>query len=168
MSDGDAADLTELEPPRRAGSLKTRSLVVGGVLLVVAGAALFTWKQVKPVVESRKYAKVTYEVRSDGSIVVPRNKVHEIRAQLAGKGLPRGEGIGFELLDQPNFGLSDFVQRANFTRALQGELARTISQMDQVDGARVSGKLAFVEAADAATWLAAVVPGPAQIGRAHV
>jgi len=62
MSDGDAADLTELEPPRRAGSLKTRSLVVGGVLLVVAGAALFTWKQVKPVVESRKYAKVTYEV----------------------------------------------------------------------------------------------------------
>lgn len=83
-------------------------------------------------------SKVTYEVRSDGSIVVPRNKVHEIRAQLAGKGLPRGEGIGFELLDQPNFGLSDFVQRANFTRALQGELARTISQMDQVDGARVS------------------------------
>lgn len=83
-------------------------------------------------------SKVTYEVRSDGSIVVPRNKVHEVRAQLAGKGLPRGEGIGFELLDQPNFGLSDFVQRANFTRALQGELARTISQMDQVDGARVS------------------------------
>lgn len=83
-------------------------------------------------------SKVTYEVRGDGSIVVPRNKVHEVRAQLAGKGLPRGEGIGFELLDQPNFGLSDFVQRANFTRALQGELARTISQMDQVDGARVS------------------------------
>jgi polyisoprenoid-binding protein YceI len=62
MSDGDAADLTELEPPRRTGSLKTRSFVLGGVLIVVAGAALFTWKQMKPVVESRKYAKVTYEV----------------------------------------------------------------------------------------------------------
>ncbi len=62
MSDGDAADLTELEPTRRTGSLKTRSFVLGGVLIVVAGAALFTWKQVKPVVESRKYASITYEV----------------------------------------------------------------------------------------------------------
>jgi polyisoprenoid-binding protein YceI len=62
MSDGDAADLTELEPKRRTPSLKTRSLVVGGVLLVAAGAAVFTWKQVKPVVESRKYASITYEV----------------------------------------------------------------------------------------------------------
>jgi len=62
MSDGDAADLTELEPARRTRSLKTRSFVLGGVLLVAAGAALFTWKQVKPVVESRKYASITYEV----------------------------------------------------------------------------------------------------------
>ena len=62
MSDGDAADLSELEPPRRTGSLKTRSLVLGGVLVIAAGAALFTWRQVKPVVESRKYASVTYEV----------------------------------------------------------------------------------------------------------
>ncbi|HWJ61818.1 MAG TPA: YceI family protein [Acidimicrobiales bacterium] len=62
MSDGDAADLTELEPTRRKGSLKTRSLVLGAVLVVAAGAALFTWRQVKPVVESRKYASVTYEV----------------------------------------------------------------------------------------------------------
>jgi hypothetical protein len=62
MSDGDAAEPTELEPTRRTGSLKTRSFVLGGVLLVAAGAALFTWKQVKPVVESRKYASITYEV----------------------------------------------------------------------------------------------------------
>ena len=62
MSDGDAADLTELEPGRRKGSLKTRSFVLGGVLLVAAGAGLYTWQQAKPVIESRKYASVTYEV----------------------------------------------------------------------------------------------------------
>ncbi|MCU1368809.1 MAG: YceI-like protein [Ilumatobacteraceae bacterium] len=62
MSDGDAAELNELEPTRRKGSLKVRSFVLGGVLLVAAGAALFTWRQAKPVIESRKYANVTYEV----------------------------------------------------------------------------------------------------------
>ena len=62
MSDGDATDLTELEPPRRTGSLKTRSLVLGGIVIVAAGVGLFTWRQVKPVVESRRYASVTYEV----------------------------------------------------------------------------------------------------------
>ncbi len=62
MSDGDAADLTELEPTRPKGSLKTRSLVLGGVLIVVAGAALFSWREVKPVVDARKYSSVTYEV----------------------------------------------------------------------------------------------------------
>ena len=62
MSDGDAADLTELEPARRTGSLKTRSLVLGGLLVVAGGAALFTWRQVEPVVEARKYASITYEV----------------------------------------------------------------------------------------------------------
>ena len=57
--------------------------------------------------------------------------------QMAGKGIPRGEGVGFEIFDKPNFGISDFVQRANYTRAVQGELARTISQLDQVESARV-------------------------------
>lgn len=83
-------------------------------------------------------SKVAHKIRPGGGILVPADKVHEVRAQLAGKGIPRGEGIGFEIFDQPNFGLSDFVQRANYARALQGELARTISQMDQVAHARVS------------------------------
>ncbi len=56
---------------------------------------------------------------------------------MAGKGIPRGDGVGFEIFDKANFGISDFVQRANYTRAVQGELARTISQLDQVENARV-------------------------------
>ncbi len=61
-----------------------------------------------------------------------------MRMQLAGKGIPQsGDGVGFEIFDKPNFGISDFVQRANYTRALQGELARTISQINEVESARV-------------------------------
>lgn len=83
-------------------------------------------------------AKVPYKIGSGGSsILVPADKVHLMRMQLAGKGIPRGDGVGFEIFDKPNFGISDFVQRANYIRALQGELARTIAQIDEVDSARV-------------------------------
>jgi flagellar M-ring protein FliF len=83
-------------------------------------------------------AKVPYKVGAGGgSILVPSEKVHLMRMQLAGRGIPRGEGVGFEIFDKPNFGISDFVQRANYVRAVQGELGRTISQLDEVESARV-------------------------------
>src|SRR5687768_310569 len=83
-------------------------------------------------------AKVPYEVsRGSGNIMVPSDKVHTTRMQLASKGLPKGEGVGFEIFDRSNFGISDFVQRANYLRAVQGELSRTISQVESVETARV-------------------------------
>jgi flagellar M-ring protein FliF len=88
------------------------------------------------IVAALDEAKVPYQVRG-GSIYVPNDKVYAMRMQMAGKGIPRGEGVGFEIFDKANFGISDFVQRANYTRAVQGELARTISQLDQVESARV-------------------------------
>jgi flagellar M-ring protein FliF len=90
------------------------------------------------VVAALDEAKVPYRIsRGGGSISVPADKVHVMRMQLAAKGIPRGEGVGFEIFDKPNFGLSDFVQRANYLRAVQGELARTISQVDSIETARV-------------------------------
>jgi flagellar M-ring protein FliF len=82
-------------------------------------------------------AKVAYKVGSGGAIMVPSDKVYTMRMQLASKGIPQGDGVGFEIFDKPNFGISDFVQRANYLRALQGELARTIGQLDEVKAARV-------------------------------
>ncbi len=72
-----------------------------------------------------------------GSIYVPSDQVHRLRMDLAGKGLPGGDGVGFEIFDKGQFGLSDFVQRTNYNRAIQGELARTIGQLDGVASARV-------------------------------
>ena len=89
------------------------------------------------VVSALDDAKVPYKVGSGGSILVPRDKVYTMRMQLAGRGIPQGEGVGFEIFDKPNFGISDFVQRANYVRAVQGELSRTISQINEVESSRV-------------------------------
>jgi len=89
------------------------------------------------VVAALDDAKVPYKVGSGGAIMVPADKVYSMRMQLASKGIPQGDGVGFEIFDKPNFGISDFVQRANYLRALQGELARTIGQLDEVAAARV-------------------------------
>jgi flagellar M-ring protein FliF len=82
-------------------------------------------------------AKVPYKTGSGGSILVPRDKIYSMRMQLAGRGIPQNDGVGFEIFDKPNFGISDFVQRANYIRAVQGELARTISQINEIEAARV-------------------------------
>ena len=90
------------------------------------------------VVAALQDAKVPCTVGAGGhSIYVPSDKIYAMRMQLASKGIPKSDGVGFEIFDKPNFGISDFVQRANYLRALQGELARTISQLDQIDAARV-------------------------------
>ncbi len=72
-----------------------------------------------------------------GIISVPEDKVHATRMELAADGLPGGGGVGFELFDKGNFGLTDFVQKINFKRAMQGELSRSISRIKGVQSARV-------------------------------
>ncbi len=88
------------------------------------------------VINKLKEMKVPYKV--DGNaIYVPSSKVYELRLELAAEGLPQGGGVGFEIFDKNQLGVTEFVQRLNYVRALQGELARTIRQLAEVDQARV-------------------------------
>ncbi|AUY25752.1 MAG: flagellar basal-body MS-ring/collar protein FliF [Mixta calida] len=72
-----------------------------------------------------------------GALMVPAEKVHELRLRLAQQGLPKGGAVGFELLDKEKFGISQFSEQVNYQRALEGELSRTIETLGPVKGARV-------------------------------
>lgn len=90
------------------------------------------------IVKKLKDAKTPYRITPDGKgVMVPSDKVYELRLTLASEGLPQGGGVGFEIFDRKNFGMTEFVQKLNYQRALQGELARTISQISGVEQARV-------------------------------
>jgi len=90
------------------------------------------------IVDKLKETKVPYETTGGGTtVLVPSAQVHELRLQLATQGLPHGGGVGFEIFDRSSIGMSDFVQKLNYRRALQGELARTIAQMPEIERARV-------------------------------
>lgn len=83
-------------------------------------------------------ANVPYKfAEGSGTLMVPADRVHEMRLQLATQGLPRSAGVGFELLDDARFGVSQFAEQVNYQRALEGELARTIESMQAVQRARV-------------------------------
>jgi flagellar M-ring protein FliF len=90
------------------------------------------------VVEHLKSAGVPYRIDDDGkTILVPAVKKHEVRLELASKGLPQGGGSGFELFDSQGFGVTEFTQKVNYRRALEGELARTFAAFEQVEYAKV-------------------------------
>ncbi|WP_034915661.1 flagellar basal-body MS-ring/collar protein FliF [Erwinia sp. 9145] len=72
-----------------------------------------------------------------GALMVPAEKVHELRLRLAEQGLPKGGAVGFELLDKEKFGISQFSEQVNYQRALEGELARTIETLGPVKNVRV-------------------------------
>ncbi len=90
------------------------------------------------IVAKLKDQKIPYELKDSGTtILVPKDKVYDLRLSMAAQGLPEGSGIGFEIFDKNNLFTTDFTQRVDYIRALQGELARTISQINGVEGARV-------------------------------
>jgi len=85
-----------------------------------------------------KAQKIAYTLRNGGrDIWVSAEQIYQTRLDLAANGLPSGGGVGFEIFDKQSFALTDFVQKVNHTRALQGELARTITSLAPVESARV-------------------------------
>jgi flagellar M-ring protein FliF len=134
--------------------LRQRLVFLGATVVFVVGFAAFVWWASQPVfddvyaslgeadaaaiVEHLKSEKIPYRLERGGrAVLVPADRVHDVRLALAQAGLPQGGGVGFEIFDQQKLGMTDFLQRLNYTRALQGELARTITQIAGVSAARV-------------------------------
>ncbi len=90
------------------------------------------------VVNWLKTQRISYDLKNGGkNIWVPSDKLYETRLELAANGLPSGGGVGFEIFDKQSFAITDYVQKVNLTRALQGELARTITTLAPVESTRV-------------------------------
>ena len=82
--------------------------------------------------------KIPYQLSPGGdTISVPGEQVSQLRLELAASGLPKGGGVGFEIFDAKNLGVTEFVQQLNLQRALQGELTRTINSLDEIQQSRV-------------------------------
>jgi flagellar M-ring protein FliF len=129
-------------------SLVVASLaVIGGLIAVVLWSrrpdyqllyARMSEKDAAAVISHLQTLNIPHQIMAGGTAVqVPADQVYKLRMDLASKGLPSGDGVGFEIFDKGQFGLSDFVQRTNYLRAIQGELARTITQLQGVRAARV-------------------------------
>ncbi|ACN16787.1 FliF [Desulforapulum autotrophicum HRM2] len=132
-----------------------RKILMGVVVLAMFGgfAAMFIWankteyksaysglnqEDAAAIVDRLKTAKTPYRIEAGGAtIMVPADQVYDVRLSMAKDGIPKGSGVGFEIFDKTDFGTTEFVQKINRRRAIQGELARTIRAFDEVKDARV-------------------------------
>lgn len=88
------------------------------------------------IIQSLQTANIPYKFEG-GAVYVPSDKVHETRLALASQGLPRGGNVGFELMENQKFGMTQFQEQVNYQRALEGELSRSIQSLGAVQSARV-------------------------------
>ena len=90
------------------------------------------------IVKYLKSKKVKYKLKQGGTtILVPKDKVYDLRLEIAGQGLLSKGTVGFEIFSKSSIGQTDFIQQINYQRALQGELERTIMSMPEIQGCRV-------------------------------
>jgi flagellar M-ring protein FliF len=128
-------------------------LVIGGALLVAAAVAAMVLgrqpdykvlfanlsdKDGGAIVAQLSTMNVPYKhADGGGAILIPAERVHDVRLRLATQGLPKGSVAGFELMEGNKFGMTQFQERLNFQRGLEGELTRSIQALSSVQGARV-------------------------------
>jgi flagellar M-ring protein FliF len=108
------------------------------------------------ILSKLKEQKIEYRIASNGTtILIPEQHIYETRMELASAGIPQGGGVGFEIFDNTKLGMTAFAQNVNFQRALQGELARTINRIVEIESSRVhivmTEKSLFVEEDEPAT-----------------
>ena len=146
--------LNQIQELLRGLTLGQKALLAGGAAAVGLVLWLFTtmidsgknvvlYSGLKPEdaqsMGSRLAAKnIPYEISPDGgSLLVPSGKLDAARLETAAQGLPRNARLGFELFDTPNWAGSDFSEKVNYQRALEGELERTLQTLSEVEAVRV-------------------------------
>ncbi|WP_428826974.1 flagellar basal-body MS-ring/collar protein FliF [Azonexus sp. IMCC34842] len=125
-------------------------VAVAAIVAVIVGSILWSrqpdWKVLfsnltekdgGAIVAILETQNVPHRYSDNGSLLVPAERVHEVRLKLATQGLPRGGLVGFELMENQKFGTSQFAEQVNYQRGLEGELARTIQSIGSVQTARV-------------------------------
>lgn len=119
------------------------SLTVGAAYWITTPTYRVLFSDLDPesaanVVEELQGSQIRYELDPGGRTVrVPAPQLDELRLRFASQGMPESGRIGFEIFDRTAFGATEFLEQVNFRRALEGEIARTIASLDEVDGARV-------------------------------
>lgn len=132
---------------QKAGIVGALAFVLVIIVLIISSATSANMKTLYKglsdkdaagVIEYLTENNIDYELSPSGDIIkVDSDKVNEARMALATKGIPGEGGVGYEIFDETNLGMSEFVQKVNFRRALEGELSRTINSFDEVDKSRV-------------------------------
>lgn len=89
------------------------------------------------IVQKLDENRMTYRLRDSGTILVPSDQVYEVRLRMAREGLPKSGTVGFELFSGNTLGMTEFTQKVNYQRALEGELERTIGSLEAVEAVRV-------------------------------
>jgi flagellar M-ring protein FliF len=89
------------------------------------------------IVEQLQANGTPYQIQDGGRILVPSAQVYEVRLRMARQGLPQGRSVGYELFSGNTLGMTEFMQRVNYQRALEGELERTIGSLDPIKAVRV-------------------------------
>lgn len=140
---------------RLAGLDRNQRILIGAVgALVVAGviAAMMFSRQPDyrvlfsnlsdkdggAIVSQLASMNVPYKyTEGGGAIMIPADRIHDVRLKLATQGLPKGAVSGFEIMEASKFGITQFQERVNYQRALEGELTRSILGLSAVQNARV-------------------------------
>jgi len=90
------------------------------------------------IIESLQQLNIPYKfTEGGGALMIPGSQVHETRLKLASQGLPKGGTVGFELMENQKFGITQFAEQVNYQRAMEGELARSVQSISSVASARV-------------------------------
>jgi flagellar M-ring protein FliF len=135
------------------GARPNMALMVAVAALVALLAGIWLWGQTPEyrvlysnlsdrdggdIITSLQQMNVPYKfAEGGGALLIPAEQVHEVRLRLASQGLPKGGTVGFELMENQKFGVSQFLEQVNYQHALEGELARSVQTLAAVQSARI-------------------------------